>query len=62
MAILENQSLQYLNFVYEHKVLIYSLKQDIWMVLFSILVHIFPKLRKWRGDFTPFRHNCAHDK
>ena len=50
---LENQCLQYLNFTDEHKVLSYPLKQGIWRNLFSILVLIFIKLRKWRENLLP---------
>ena len=28
----------------------------------SVLMHIFLKLRKWRGDFTPSFPNYAHGK
>ena len=50
---LENQGLQYLNFTYEQKVLSYALKHGIWRNLFSILVLIFIKLRKWRENLLP---------
>ena len=62
MAILEKQSLQYLTFIYEEKVLNYVLKQDMQRVLFLILKRIFLKLRKWRECLPSSLRNCAHDK
>lgn len=62
MPVLKNQSLQYLDFIYEQKVLNYALEQGIWRILFSILVNIFLKLRKKRGDFPPSLPNYAHDR
>ena len=61
MAILENQSLRYLNFNYERKVLNYALKQDIWRVLL-LLVNIFLKLTKWKRDFPLSLPNWVHYK
>ena len=46
MAILQSQSLQYLNFIHEQKVQSYALKQGIWRVpLFNISTY-FSKVEK----------------